>query len=397
MEKEDTEKSWETDKMSRRSYRACINETRIEEMGVQPLLDTLEKLGGWPVLQDGHEQKDYESFKWYDQVQLLNKEGLSFNYIMSLYIDADDKNNSYRVFKLDQTNLGMYRDYLIKGFDDEQVQHYYQYMIDAEVLLGADETKAKEQLKDSLLFEISLASISAPGEERRDNNKLYNPTTLGELDSVAHKAEEPAHPPSWQKYVASLVRDGIHYKEETEVANQDEDIVIKEDEKVILRDPVFFKKLPFLILKTNPKVIANYMAWRVVQSRIKYLNKAAQDIRQKYIKARTGIVGKEPTWKKCVGATDFNSMYVREYFKPEAKKEMLIMISYIRASFGKLLDEITWMDNETKTEAKRKLEKMDQFIAYPDELLDQNIVDGLNEGIIYQKRNFLNHYFLDFY
>merc|ERR1719384_584637 len=33
------------------------------------------------------------------------------------------------------------------------------------------------------------------------------------------------------------------------------------------------------------------------------------------------------------------------------------------------------MDDETKSEAKKKLEKMDQFIAYPDQLLDKETID----------------------
>ena len=56
------------------------------------------------------------------------------------------------------------------------------------------------------------------------------------------------------------------------------------------------------------------------------------------------------------------------------------MISYIRESFGRILDNLPWMDAETKTQAKKKLEKMDQFIAYPDELTDQESVDGLHKG-----------------
>ena len=42
---------------------------------------------------------------------------------------------------------------------------------------------------------------------------------------------------------------------------------------------------------------------------------------------------------------------------------------------SKLLNELTWMDNETKLEAKKKLVKMKQFLAYPDELLDREKVD----------------------
>lgn len=372
--------------MSRRWYKACVNETKTEELGVQPLLDSLATFGGWPVLEDG--EKSYDSFKWYEQTRLLNNEGFSVNYIMSHYIGTDDKNNSYRVWKLDQTSLGMSREYLIKGFEDKDVQAYYQYMIDAAVLLGADEARAKKELKESLMFEIALANLNAPREERRDANKLYNPTTIGELDGESYKAEEPAHPPSWQEYVQGLVTDGLTYKEDADIEN----IVIGADEKVIIRNPAFFKNVTDLLIKTNPNVIANYMAWRVVKSKMNSLNKAAEDVRQKYNKAITGIVSKKPVWKKCVSSSGFGkysytsgagaagSMYVRNYFKPEEKQDMLDMIGYIRGAFRKIIDDLPWMDAETKVEATKKLEKMDQFIAYPDEIIEKDKVDGLHNG-----------------
>ena len=381
--------------MSKRWYKACINETKTEQLGVQPLLDSLKTLGGWPVLGDA--ETSYASFKWYEQTSLLNKEGFSLNYIMSHYIDTDDKNNSYRVWKLDQASLGMSREYLIKGFEDKDVQAYYQYMIDSAVLLGANEMQAKDQLKESLMFEIALANLNAPREERRDANKLYNPTTISDLDSESYKGEEHAYPPSWQQYIQGLVTDGINYKDGAATEN----IVIGADEKVILRNPEFFKNVSDLLLKTDPKVIKNYMAWRVVESRMNYLNKAAEDIRQKYIKAIVGVVSKQPIWKKCVSSSGFGkesytsgagaagSMYVREYFKAEEKQDMLDMISYIRGAFRKIVDDLPWMDAETKVEAKKKLEKMDQFIAYPDELIEKDKVDGLHRGTYSRKIYFL--------
>ena len=41
-----------------------------------------------------------------------------------------------------------------------------------------------------------------------------------------------------------------------------------------------------------------------------------------------------------------------------------------------MLEKVEWMDDKTKERAKEKLNKMDQLIAYPDELLNQKIIDG---------------------
>ena len=57
------------------------------------------------------------------------------------------------------------------------------------------------------------------------------------------------------------------------------------------------------------------------------------------------------------------------------------MVAYVRKYFTKMLDELTWMDDATKLKAKKKMEEMDQFIAYPDELVDQTIIDALHKGM----------------
>ena len=389
MEEDNSSSSFEIDRMSKKWYAACMNESRIEEQGISPMLSTLEKLGGWPVLEESDE--NYVSFKWYEQTRILNVEGLSINTILSHYISADAKNNSYRVIHFDQPSLGMTREYLVKGFEDKYVQSYYKYMVDSAVLLGADEEIAKDQLKESLLMEISLANLSAPREERRDATKLYNPTTIGELDSNMEWEENFGRPQSWRDYVEEIIYEGLSNKDHGSADNSGK-IIINSDEKIIIQNPSYFERFVDLISNTEPKVVANYMAWRVVQSRMEYLNKAAQDIEQEYNKAITGVENVKARWKKCVESSGFNSfsiqtgggaassMYVRKFFKPEEKQVLEEMIGYVRRYFAHMLHELSWMDDETKSEAKKKLEKMDQFIAYPDQLLDKETIDGFHEG-----------------
>ena len=46
----DNKTVFEADEMTKNWYRACMNETRIEELGLNPLLESLENVGGWQVL-----------------------------------------------------------------------------------------------------------------------------------------------------------------------------------------------------------------------------------------------------------------------------------------------------------------------------------------------------------
>ena len=198
-------------------------------------------------------------------VHKLNGLGLGIGYILKVDIDTDEKNNSYRVLKLDQPSLGMNREYLINGFDDKEVQYYYNYMVNSAILMGAEKNKAKGEMKEVLLFEIKLANISAPREERRDKNKLYNPITVGEFEEL------PGFPPSLKDYLNKLF-----------VSARVPEIQIQDNEKLILKNPPFNRNLSDLLVKTSPRVIANYQGWRVFKSVVSYLNKAAKALKEEY-------------------------------------------------------------------------------------------------------------------
>jgi hypothetical protein len=56
-------------------------------------------------------------------------------------------------------SLGLDREYLLKGFDDENVQAYYHYQVNSAVIYGADRFTAELEMKDVLNFEMQLANV----------------------------------------------------------------------------------------------------------------------------------------------------------------------------------------------------------------------------------------------
>lgn len=50
-------------------------------------------------------------------------------------------------------------EFLIKGIEDTNVRAYYDFMVDAAVIFGANKTDAEQELLDSLKFEIELAKV----------------------------------------------------------------------------------------------------------------------------------------------------------------------------------------------------------------------------------------------
>lgn len=50
-------------------------------------------------------------------------------------------------------------EFLIRGIEDTNVKAYYDFMVDAAVIFGANKSQAELELLDSLKFEIELAKV----------------------------------------------------------------------------------------------------------------------------------------------------------------------------------------------------------------------------------------------
>ena len=63
----------------------------------------------------------------------------------------------------------------------------------------------------------------------------------------------------------------------------------------------------------------------------------------------------------CLG-----SMYVDVVFGESDKKEAQELIKNLREALRENLDQLSWIDGQTRDQAKNKLEKIKEKIAYPD-------------------------------
>jgi len=350
--------------MARNVYKACMDLDKIEDIGLGPLKDVLHSMGGWPVLEG--ESWDEDGFDWVSTVYTFRKNGYSTDYLIDFSIVTDSKNSSWRVIDIDQASLGMSREYLVNGIEDEDVNSYYNYMVNVAVLLGADRTTAERELKESLLFEIELAHASKPREERRNATRLYNPMMIKDLHTLA-----PMVP--WLDYINNILTKDLLQVEETE--------------RVIVDEPGYLRNLTQLLPKIKKRTIANYMYWRAARASLGYFTEAAKKIQLDYSKNITGTKSRTPRWRECTGAASssfaspIGNMYVTKYFNRDAKAAMDEMVKDIRKEFDIILDEIDWMDEETRRRAKRKLSTMKEYIGYPQEIMVDSNLEDLYEGL----------------
>ena len=102
-----------------------MNLPKLEEIGLDPVHNILKKFGGWPVLNDNW---DENNFDWEQLIYIFRENGYSTDYLFDFSIATDLKNSTWRTIYFDQPGLGMSREYLIKGLEEENVRHYFNYM-----------------------------------------------------------------------------------------------------------------------------------------------------------------------------------------------------------------------------------------------------------------------------
>lgn len=68
-------------------------------------------------------------------------------------------------------------------------------------------------------------------------------------------------------------------------------------------------------------------------------------------------------------------MYVRKYFKNEAKQAALELVTNLRREFTNILQDVKWMDGTTKMAAIEKSKTLTNHIGYPDELGDETKIE----------------------
>ncbi|KAJ8683696.1 hypothetical protein QAD02_019488 [Eretmocerus hayati] len=353
-------------------FKTCMNTTKIEQTSDKDFKDILKKLGGWPVLHGS--SWDDSDFDWKKTIYKLRKLGYSSDIFVGLDIGVDMKDNSKRIITLDQASLGIPQEYLSKGLNEKVVQAYYKFMVDFAELFGATRSNATKDMAAVLDFEIQLAQISLPSDERRDIEKLYNPMTIEQLEQRYSEVTR------WSEYMNQLLAPHTQ---------------VQPNERIIVAVPSYLEKLSGILKSASPRVLANYAIWRVAFDSADSMGERVQKIQSEFSASMTGTSVKQPRWKECVNAAADNlyiatgAMYVRNYFDESSKDKVTELIGEIRQSFHHMLEKVDWMDKKTKQAALDKLNAIQPYIAYPSEFLDDKKLDDYHQFLKMYPDSFL--------
>uniref|UniRef100_A0A671RNY2 endothelin-converting enzyme 1 n=1 Tax=Sinocyclocheilus anshuiensis TaxID=1608454 RepID=A0A671RNY2_9TELE len=366
--------SSEAERKTQSYYLSCLNEQRIEELGAQPLIDLIAKIGGWNIT----ESWDKDNFL--DVLKIVSGPYRAQPFF-TVGVSVDPKNSNSNVIQVDQSGLFLpSRDYYLNKTNEKVLKAYLDYMVELGLLLGGDKNSTRVQMQQILDFETALANITVPQDERRDEEKLYHKITIADLQVLAPAVE-------WLDYLNFVLPP----------------LELNDTEPVVVYAKEYLQQVSDLINKTNHSLLNNYMIWNLVQKGASSLDQRFENAQDKLLESLYGTKKScTPRWQTCIGNTDdtlgfaLGALFVKATFDKQSKEIAEGMINEIRTAFKDALDDLNWMDEQTRQAAKDKADAIYDMIGFPDFILDSKELDDVYDGYEVTEDNFFQN-MINFY
>lgn len=182
--------------------------------------------------------------------------------------------------------------------------------------------------------------------ERREAEKVRNPMSLAELESLA-----PDYP-----WAAHLEAAGLNRAQ-----------------LAIVAEKSAFAPLAELFSQTPVEAWRDYLTVRLLSSHAEFLTKAFDEEGFAFFgKILSGQNVQRPRDRRAIALVNgqldqaVGKLYIERYFPAEAKAQVRDMIENIRAVLRERIVASEWMGEDTKKAAITKLEKITPKVAYPE-------------------------------
>ena len=325
-------------------YGSCMDEKAVNAKGVAPLQPELDRIA---AIKDKGALID----------EIAHVHLIGPNPLFNFYSNSDLHNADQVIAYIDQGGLSLPdRDYYLK--DDnakmkEMRQHLVEYVTQTFTLAGQTPQQAADSAQTVLRIETSLAKAAMDRTARRDPKNL---------DHKMSRDEAVALGPNFylNRYFTAV---GAPNFTQLNVTNPD-----------------FFKQVNSVLESESLDSLKTYVSWHVLNAASPWLSQPFVDANFKFQQNLNGQKEIQARWKRCVSLTDrqlgeaLGQRYVELTFGADARQRMLKMVDALEASLAADVTELSWMSEETKKQAKVKLDAIRNKIGYPDKYRDYSSV-----------------------
>uniref|UniRef100_A0A8C2G5H4 Membrane metallo-endopeptidase-like 1 n=1 Tax=Cyprinus carpio TaxID=7962 RepID=A0A8C2G5H4_CYPCA len=334
----------------------------IEQRDSQPLLGLIDSIGDWPVASEVWNKR---MWSLEDTLAVLNAR-YNKKAVLEMFVWPDDRDSSSYIIHVDQPLLGMpSRDYYLSDGNYKKVREaYLEFMVSIARIaredrnLTQDEERVWEDMTQVLALETDIANATSPAEERNDITVLYNKMTLREAQQAFN-----LNGFNWTRYIQGIM--------------SSVSVTVQPDEPIVVYCSPYLEKLSDVLSKHSHRTLQNYLAWMLIMERVSSMSRRFKDVRAHYRKALHGTTVEEARWRDCVRYVQGNmenavgALYVRETFSGNSKRMVRELIRKIQEAYVETLEELSWMDEQSKEKAREKAMAISEQIGYPDHILEE--------------------------
>jgi putative endopeptidase len=140
--------------------------------------------------------------------------------------------------------------------------------------------------------------------------------------------------------------------------------------------PAYFRALDRQLATVPVTRWKIYLRWRLIDALAASLNRQIAKEDYRFNQQYWEDVSDEPRWKRCIGATDdalsglLSQAFAAKYLSATVRPEVRAILDTMRSQIKVSLAAQTWMSNETREQAFKRLDTLGTKIAYPEHPLD---------------------------
>ena len=286
------------------------------------------------------------------------------------YVGADRRDPDRHQLVLSLGGIGLPdRDYYL--LDTEQyVSVRSEYVAHIERMLGfAGIENAAEKAQAVLALETAFAENLWPRADRRNRDLTFNPMTYTEFKAAYPNMD-------WDAYWAAA---GISEIEDLNVSYPSAMAPI-----IALLDSVAVEDWVSYMSYQHISNLASVLSQEIDNENFHFYSTVLNGVPEQRQRWERGVerVGSLNSLGEAVG-----QIYVQKHFPEAAKQQMQGLVETLRTALANSIASLDWMGEETKNEARLKLESFRPKIAYPDEWRDLSAIEISRDDLFANARS----------
>jgi putative endopeptidase len=326
-------------------YAACMDESRVNARGMEPVKPWFAKIDGAP---------DIASL----QEVMAELHDILVQVPFAMGSQPDAHKPSWVLADIGASGLSLPdRDYYLKpeARFKEAREKYVAHVAAMLKLAGWDQKSAAAGAQTIMTMETKLAEASLDNVALRDPSATDHNTTFAQLQAMAPHVD-------WASY--------FKHKQ------------LPSDVDMNVDQPKFMQEVDRQMQQVSLADWKVYLKWQLLNSVASSLS--APFVEEDFAfngKYLAGISEMKPRWKRCAESSDqllgeaLGKKYVEKYFPPEAKARMQQMVRNLLAAMRDDILTRTWMSEDTKEKAMAKIATFNPKIGYPDKWKDYSHVE----------------------